>query len=178
MSLPGHTSSPARKASPHPKLTSDSWAPYWLRALIALVVGAVVYKAGLWALDVHLEWYQGLQGFNFAWLLAMSVLPVGTGVIIGMIYGFGGKYLAHFPPALVMLWAYQHTYSLPEGVHLLPWGMWIMFVILQMEFCAVGGFIGELLIRRRFSWDNPDFQRADSVPLPDDDADDAPSRGV
>jgi hypothetical protein len=86
-----------------------------------------------------------------------------------MIYGFGGKYLAHFPPALFMLYSYQSTTFVPEGSHLLPWGLWIVFVILQMEFCAVGGFIGEIFIRRRYSWDNPSFRRADSEALPEDD---------
>jgi len=122
-------------------------------------------------LGVHIEWFSGLSGFNFAWVLAMSVVPVITGIVIGIIYGFGGKYLAHFPPALAMLWTYQHThlYSLPDGVQLLPWGLWIVFVILQMEFCAVGGFVGELMIRRYYSWDSDDFHPADSEALPEDD---------
>jgi len=155
-----------------PKITADSWAPYWLRGIIAIVVGMALYKGGMKLLDVNLAWFRGLEGFNGAWLAAMSVLPVAVGVVIGVIYGFGGKYVAHFPPAFIMLWDYQHThlYNLPEGVHLLPWGIWVMFVILQMEFCAVGGFIGELLTRKRFSWDNPHFKAADSVPLPEDEA--------
>ncbi|RMH62710.1 MAG: hypothetical protein D6678_00545 [Zetaproteobacteria bacterium] len=154
-----------------PTITADSWAPYWLRALIAIAVGMALYKGSMMLLDVHLAWFRGLQGFDVPWLVAMSVVPVAVGVVIGVIYGFGGKYVAHFPPAFVMLWDYQHThlYSLPQGVHVLPWGIWVMFVILQMEFCAVGGFIGEILIRKRFSWDDPNFRPADSVPLPEDE---------
>lgn len=152
-----------------PRLTADSWAPYWLRGLLALAFGMAAYRGGLSLLGVHLEWYQGMEGFGLEWVLAMSVLPVFTGIVVGIIYGFGGKYLAHFPPALILAWSYMHPQALPEGVHLLPWAIWIMFVILQMEFCAVGGFIGELLTRRFFSWDNPNFKRADSVPLPDQD---------
>lgn len=152
-----------------PKITGDSWAPYWERGLVAFVAGTGLFQLGLWLLDVHLEWYQGIAGFNFSWVLAMSLLPVGTGFVIGVIYGYGGKYLAHFPPAAVMIWSYYSTTYLPQGVHLLPWGMWIMFVILQMEFCAVGAFIGEIVVRRRLAWDSADFQRADSVPLPGDE---------
>jgi len=150
-------------------IVAHSWAPYWLRGIVAILVGIACYHFALKLLDVHLEWYKGIAGFDFAWIMAMTALPVGAGVLIGMIYGFGGKYLAHFPPALYMLYCYQTSHSLPDGVHLLPWGMWIVFVILQMEFCAVGGFIGEIFIRRRFSWDDPSFQQADSEALPDDD---------
>ncbi|MDX8407673.1 MAG: hypothetical protein R8L58_04735 [Mariprofundaceae bacterium] len=150
-------------------IRATSWAPYWVRGIVAIVVGVAMYYGILHTLDVHLEWYSGIAGFNASWLVAMGILPVITGIAIGVIYGFGGKYLAHFPPAFYMLYAYQTTYSVPEGSHLLPWGLWIVFVILQMEFCAVGGFIGELLIRKRYSWDDPDFRAADSEALPDDD---------
>lgn len=154
-------------ANSQPKLTADSWAPYWLRAIIAMVVGGLVYQGLMSATGVHIEWFSGMKTFNGMWLIAMSLVPVAAGVVIGVIYGFGGKYLAHFPPALVMLWTYQHTYYVPADTHLLPWGMWVMFLILQMEFCAIGGFIGELIIRKKFSWDNPEFQQADSEALPD-----------
>ncbi|MDX8391045.1 MAG: hypothetical protein R8K53_00500 [Mariprofundaceae bacterium] len=148
-----------------------TWAPYWLRGVIAFVLGAAVYQGGMLLLGVHLEWFSGIAGFDFAWLLAMSVLPFATGILIGAVYGFGGKYLAHFPPAMMMLWTYQQSYTatLPDGVHLIPWGLWVVFVILQMEFCAVGGFIGEILVRKRFSWDREVIRTADSEPLPDDD---------
>lgn len=149
-----------------------SWAPYWMRGLLAFVVGVVLYEAFMRLLDVHLEYFSGLSGFNFSWILAMSLVPLAVGIVIGLIYGFGGKYLAHFPPAFVMLWHFQYVSSadIPSGAHLLPWGMWIMFVILQMEFCAIGGFIGEILIRKRYAWDNGPIRHADSESLPDDDA--------
>jgi hypothetical protein len=149
-----------------------TWAPYWLRGVLAFAVGVVLYEVGMLLLGVHLEYFEGLAGFNMAWIIAMSALPVAVGIAIGMIYGFGGKYLAHFPPAIVMLWHYQNINfaEMPAEAHLLPWGMWIMFVILQMEFCAVGGFLGEIFIRKRYAWDDgvvPDH--ADSEALPDDD---------
>jgi len=149
----------------------NTWAPYWMRGVVAFVAGVVLFDGGLLLLDVHLEYFAGIASFTMSWVVAMSLLPVGVGIVIGMIYGFGGKYLAHFPPAAVMLWAYQHvSYAdLPVGAHPLPWGLWIMFVILEMEFCAVGGFIGEVLIRKRYAWDTGVVHHADSEPLPDDD---------
>ena len=156
-----------------PVATSQyTWAPYWLRGVVALVAGIVVYEGMMRLLGVHLEYFSGLSGFNFSWILAMSLVPVVAGLVVGLIYGFGAKYLAHFPPAFVMLWNFQHVSvaDMPSGAHLLPWGMWIMFVILQMEFCAIGGFISELLVRKRRSWDSGTISHADSEHLPEDDA--------
>lgn len=152
------------------RITARSWAPYWLRGLVAIAVGIAIYHLALSVLDVHLQWFSGISTFNANWIVAMSLLPFGAGVVIGMIYGFGGKYVAHFPPAFYLLYQYQTTTWVPDGSHLLPWGLLIVFVILQMEFCAVGGLFGEILIRKRFSWDNPDFHRADSEALPEDEA--------
>jgi len=157
-----------------------TWGPYWMRGVLAFVVGVALYEACMQLLGVQLEFFSGLGTFNIEWIVAMSIVPVAVGVVIGMIYGFGGKYLAHFPPAIDMLWHFQHasTADIPSNVHLLPWGLWIMFVILQMEFCAVGGFIGEVLIRKRRAWDNGEIRVADSEPLPEDDAETESGRSV
>jgi len=162
----------SKQPNPSGPAKGYTWAPYWVRGLLAFIAGVTVYAGSMMLLDVHLEYFSGLSGFNFSWILGMSVVPVAAGVVIGLIYGFGAKYLAHFPPALVMLWNYQHvSYAdIPSEAHLLPWGMWIMFVILQMEFCAIGGFIGEVLIRKRLAWDSGTVLQADSEPLPEDDA--------
>jgi len=151
---------------PNVGIRSNSWAPYWVRGIVAFVAGVLVYQSMMLGLDVHIEWFSGISAFNAAWIIAMTIVPVVAGIVVGAIYGFGGKYLAHFPPALTMLYVYQHTYSVPDGTHLIPWGLWVVFVILQMEFCAIGGFLGELIIRKRFSWDSPGFMPADSEPLP------------
>ena len=163
----------SKKTSASVSAVGYTWAPYWLRGVLAFVAGIVVYQGCMMLLDVHLEYFAGLTGFDLSWLVAMSLVPVLAGIVIGLIYGFGAKYLAHFPPAVAMLWQYQNiSYAdIPSDAHLLPWGMWIMFVILQMEFCAIGGFIGEILIRKRYAWDNQEVHFADSEPLPEDDFD-------
>jgi len=146
------------------------WGAPWLRAMAAFAVGGAVLQTGLTILGVHLEWFLGLATFNGSWVLAMTILPVGAGVLIGVIYGYGGKYLAHFPPLTVLLLSYYqsvHT-PLPADVELLPWGLWVMFVILQMEFCAVGGFIGEILIRRKTGWRHRYGASLDAESLPVD----------
>lgn len=148
-----------------------AWGPKWMRGFIAFAIGSMMIDSGLTFLDVRIEWYSGLDGFGLAWITAMTLLPVLTGVAVGAIYGFGGKYLAHFPPLGVLIWAYYEsvTHVLPSGVHLLPWPLWGFFVILQMEFCAVGGVAGELLVRKYYGWDPGTVQVADSEPLPAED---------
>lgn len=154
------------------KKPGQVWAPTWVRGVLALVCGAALYEGAMRLLGVQLEYFEGIGSFNLSWVVAMSIVPVVVGVAVGMIYGYGGKYLAHLPPAAVMVWHYQHVVpaDIPLNAHLLPWGMWVMFVILQMEFCAVGGFIGEVLVRKHISWDSDVLPHADSEPLPEDDA--------
>jgi hypothetical protein len=151
-------------------IVHQKWAPAWLRGAMAFAVGGAILQTGFDLLDVHLEWFSGISSFNGAWVFAMTVLPVGTGVLIGMIYGYGGKYLAHFPPAAVLIISYYQSMQMPapDGMHLLPMGLMTVFVILQMEFCAVGGFLGELLIRRRSGWTSKYAKSSDSERLPDD----------
>jgi hypothetical protein len=160
-----------QKATPSaPKV---SWGPKWMRGFAAFACGFLLIDSGLQLLGVRIEWYQGLQGFGIAWLTAMTILPFASGIVIGMIYGFGGKYLAHFPPLAVLVMAYYESvyHPLPEGVKLLPWPLWGFFVILMMEFCAFGGVIGELFIRRKMGWDSSIQFKGDSAPLPEDDSD-------
>ncbi|MDX8409708.1 MAG: hypothetical protein R8J84_06670 [Mariprofundales bacterium] len=152
------------------------WGPKWMRFAVAFPVGCLIMQTGLDLLNVRIEWFFGIETFSLAWVFCMSLLPFIAGIAVGMIYGFGGKYLAHFPPALVLGYAYYEsmTHVVPSGVHVLPWPLWGFFLILLMEFCAFGGVIGELFIRRRIGWDpvgwDPDTkpQWADSEGLPTD----------
>ncbi|TLS66457.1 hypothetical protein FE236_01970 [Mariprofundus erugo] len=161
----------------NPEAAMDVMRPQWgsplLRGVTGFAIGGAMMQTGLDLLDVHLDWFSGIATFNASWILAMTLLPVTTGIVIGMVYGYGGKYLAHFPPAAVLLISYYqslHT-QLPEGTHLLPIGLWVVFIILQMEFCAVGGFLGEIFVRRRTGWFHRYGPAPDAVPLPDDQAD-------
>lgn len=146
------------------------WGPGWLRGAMAFAVGGALMQTGFQFLGVHLEWFAGLSSYNGAWIVAMTLLPFGTGILIGVIYGYGGKYLAHFPPAAVLILNYYQSMHMaePAGMHLLPMGLMTVFIILQMEFCAVGGFIGELFMRRRTGWTSKYAKKSDSERLPDD----------
>jgi len=148
------------------------WGPKWMRFAFAFPVGCLIMQTGISLLGVRLEWFYGMETFSPSWVFSMSLLPFLTGIAVGVIYGFGGKYLAHFPPALVMGYAYYQsmTHVLPDGVYLLPWQLFGFYAILLMEFSAFGGVIGELFIRRYIGWDSetaPGF--TDGKALPEDD---------
>lgn len=148
------------------------WGSKWMRFAFAFPVGCLVMQTGLSLLNVRLEWFFGMATFSLSWAFCLSILPFLCGIAVGVIYGFGGKYLAHFPPALVMGYAYYEsmTHTLPDGVYLLPWQLFGFYTILLMEFSAFGGVIGELFIRRYITWDvdiEPHF--IDGEPLPEDD---------
>ncbi len=154
-----------------------AWAPKWQRFLVAFFAGSFVFDIGHELLGVRIELFTGIAGYDFAWFLSMFLLPVLTGVVVGMVYGWGGKLVAHFPPLVVLAVDYYSTYSagvgaLPDGAHLIPLMWWGFFVILNMEFCSAGGFIGELLLKYWYgSLDMPgtaDYAPADSEPLPRD----------
>jgi len=132
-----------------------SWGPKWMRFIAGMGIGMLLLQTGLQVLDVRIEWFQGIDKYNFNWMLTMSLLPFATGIVVGGIYGFGGKYLAHFPPLVLLSMHYYESmyHVLPLGAKLLPWPFWGFSVILMMEFCAVGGVVGELVARRYYGWD-------------------------
>jgi len=138
------------------KDTYSYWGPSWLRGMMAFSAGCLLLDISLRALEVRIEWFAGMQTFSMAWVFAMIPLPMLVGVVIGLIYGFGGKYLAHFPPVAVLGWSYYESMShlpLPDGIHLIPWPLWAFFLILHMEFCALGAVFGEVFHHRRLGWD-------------------------
>ncbi len=135
-----------------PPMLRKRWAPAWQRFIVAFFASAFTFDLGHKLLGVRVELFWGIQGFDFAWVIAMYVLPVVAGIVFSLIYGWGGKLLAHLPPLFALSIDYYqilHT-GAPEGASLIPLMWWGFFLILNMEFCAVGGFIGELLLKYRY----------------------------
>lgn len=163
------SSSQTRKVFPKP------WAPKWQRFFVAFFISAFFFHMGHVLLEVQIELYWGIEGYDFAFVLSMFLLPLLTGVIVGLIYGWGGKWLAHFPPLVVLAVDYYVTAKtgVPSGAKLIPLMWWGFFVILNMEFCAMGGVIGEILLKRWYgSMDLPgtaDYAPVDAEPLPRDE---------
>jgi len=87
-------------------------------------------------------------------VIDVFLIPFLAGIIVSLIFGFGGKWLAHLPPLIVRSVSYfalaQHMTTIAPGSSLIPIGWWGFFLILTVEFCAVGGVIGEVMVKRTY----------------------------
>jgi len=118
----------------------------------ALAVGSAIVYFGDRLLNVSLEIYFGISTFSPIWVLDLIFVPLVAGYVVSLIYGLGGKMLAHFAPLFVRIFGY---YSLdpstfPDGVTLLPVGYWILIIIVSMEAAAAGGLIGEYTVKKTY----------------------------
>ena len=137
-------------------------ARIWLGTL-AIMVGCLVEYMGNKLLGVRIEVYYGLETFNFVWFLQLFILPLIVGIVVSYIFGFGGKWLAHFPPLIVLTLQYfeaVYLIGVPDNAFLMPMAWWGFFVILAIECCAAGGVIGEIWFKAYYKESSPDEKRA------------------
>lgn len=126
------------------------------RGAAALILAAVSNHFADRILGVKIEVFPGnvLQYFSPLLVVDLFLVPFLGGVLVSVIYGFGGKWLACFPPLIVRMLSYieiSHiTGALPPGAALIPLGWWGFFVILAMESGMLGGVIGEVMIKRTY----------------------------
>jgi len=111
-------------------------------------------------LGVKIEAFSGGIGyFSPFWVLDMFLVPFLTGMLVSLIYGFGGKWLSYIPPLIVRTVSYfgiaNHLTSIAPGSSLMPLGWWGFYVILAIEAAAVGGVIGEVMIKRTYGRSAP-----------------------
>jgi len=126
---------------------------------LALMVGCLVNYVGDRILGVRIELFWGLQTFNFIWFLQLFILPVLVGWSVSAVFGLGGKWLCYFPPFIVRsiaYWESLYLIGIPEGAHLMPVGWWLFFVILAVESAAIGGVLGEIMIKRIYGRTSPE----------------------
>lgn len=122
-------------------------------ATIAVLAGAVIVYAGDRLLGVKLELFYGVSTFTPAWVLALFFVPFVAGIVVSLIYGLGGKILAHFSPLIVRVVSYYELYesrALIEDGSLLPLGYWLFIVIVSVEFASIGGVVGEILVKKTY----------------------------
>lgn len=127
----------------------------WYAFIIAMLAGSAVNYLGDWLIGIRIELFWGLDTFNFLWFLQLFVLPVIAGIVVSLVYGLGGKWIASLPPLVVRWAAYyetQHSLGIPDGAQLMPMGWWGFFVILAMETAMIGGVMGEILNKRIYGW--------------------------
>lgn len=123
------------------------------KGILALVVGCLIIYLGDHLLGVRAELYWGLATFSGLWTLDIFVVPLISGTVVSLIYGMGGKWLSHLPPLIVKFYGYYESLNLigiPQGAKLMPMGWWGFSVILVVECSAVGGVVGELLVKRTY----------------------------
>ena len=124
-----------------------------LRGIAALAAGCAVIYIGDRLLGINIELFWGLETFNGLWFADVFVVPLLAGLVVGMIFGLGGKWLCYFPPLLVRLFSYynfMYLTSIPDGASLMPMGWWGFFVILVIESAAFGGVAGEIVIKKTY----------------------------
>lgn len=120
---------------------------------VAILAGAVVVALGDYLLGVKLELFYGIGTFSLLWILDLFVVPFIAGIVVSLIYGLGGKILAHASPLIVRVVSFVQlsgVESLPDGVSMLPLGYWVLLTIVAVEFAAFGGFIGEIIVKRTY----------------------------
>ena len=125
----------------------------FLMASFATIVAAGIIYLGDQLLGVKLEIFQGIIGtFTIAWIADLIVVPLVAGIVVSMIYGLGGKIIAYFPPLLVRIPEYLMADTAIHGTDasVLPLGYWILVVIVAVEACGIGGWIGEIFVKRTY----------------------------
>ncbi len=137
------------------------------RGAAAILLGSAFNHFADRILGVTIEAFSGGIGyFSPLWVLDMFLVPFLTGVLVSLIYGFGGKWLSFIPAAIVRCLSYfgiaNHLIPMAPGSSLMPLGWWGFYIILAMEAALGGGVIGEVMIKRTYGRSAP--QKADSVP--------------
>lgn len=120
-------------------------------ATVATVVGVAIILGGDKLLGVQLEVFSGMQTFDVLWILDLIVVPLIAGFVVSLIYGLGGKMVAHLPALIAKSYAYfSLTPEMVTNGELIPLGFWVLICIVVVEACAAGGLLGEYLIKRTY----------------------------
>lgn len=120
---------------------------------LAVLAGLVTNFIGERLLGVRLELYAGVATFSPLWVVTLFLLPVVAGIVVSTIYGVGGKMLAFIPPLILQVYNYLDTlyYNPPvNAMQVLPFIYWVLLVVVAMEFCGIGGFIGEVIWKKTY----------------------------
>jgi len=138
------------------------------RAAAAVLLGTAFNHFADRILGVQIEAFSGGIGyFSPFWVLDLFLVPFIAGVLVSMIYGFGGKWLSYLPSLIVRCLSYfaiaHHLTAIPPGSSLMPLGWWGFYLILAIESAAVGGVIGEVMIKRTYGRSAP---QKTAVPVP------------
>ncbi len=128
--------------------------PRYALGTATLMIGSALNYFGDRLLGVSLELYRGLvDKFSATSMLDVFLVPFIVGLFVALMFGRGGKWLCYFPPLIVRTVSYANFFfadGLPEGSRLIPIGWWGFFVILAVEASAIGGVLGEVMVKRTY----------------------------
>lgn len=102
---------------------------------------------------VRVELFWGVATFSPYWVIALTIPPLIAGFVVSMVYGLGGKLICYFVPIIVRGASYIQMMgheNLPDGVVLLPFGYWVLILIVAIEAAAIGGVFGEILMKKTY----------------------------
>ncbi len=120
---------------------------------VAVLAGSLVIYLGDMMLGVNLEMFYGVSTYSPLWVVDLFLVTFVGGVVVSLIFGLGGKLLAHLAPLPVRIASYIEINNLPEPPEigtLLPVSYWLLILIMAMEFSAVGGVVGEILVKKTY----------------------------
>jgi hypothetical protein len=122
-------------------------------------------------LGVQIEAFTGgIDYFSPWWVVDVFLVPFLAGILVSLIFGYGGKWLAHLPPLIVRSLSYfaiaHQMTAIAPGSSLMPVGWWGFYLILTIEFCAVGGVIGEVMVKRTYGRSTPSKAVEQTGPAP------------
>ncbi len=138
------------------------------RGAAAVLLGSAFNHFADRILGVQIEAFSGGVGyFSPSWVLDMFLVPFIAGVLVSLIYGYGGKWLSFLPSLIVRSFSYfaisHHLTGMAPGSSLMPYGWWGFYLMLAIEAAAVGGVIGEVVIKRTYGRSAP---RKPAEPVP------------
>lgn len=120
-------------------------------ACVAIAAGVLVIRLGDYLLGVRLEYFWGINTFNWTWLADLFLVPAAGGIAVSFVYGLGGKTLAYFPAPIARVISYYeviHHHIVPAHASVLPIGFWGFVVIMVLESAVIGGVVGEIMFKK------------------------------
>ncbi|CAE6686895.1 hypothetical protein [Candidatus Nitrotoga fabula] len=123
----------------------------FVKGSFAVLAGMALIYLGDMALGVNIEIYRGIATFTFPWVIDVFLVPFIAGVVVSLIYGRHGKWLACLPPLFVrtisfaQLTFFDDSYEYVDLFFRIPLAYWGLCLILVVESANFGGIIGEIM---------------------------------
>lgn len=122
-----------------------------MKGVLAVLAGMALIYLGDQALGVNIEIYRGIATFTLPWVIDVFLVPFVAGVVVSLIYGRHGKWLACLPPlfvrgiSFIQLTFFNDSSEYVDLFFKVPLAYWGPCLILVVEVGNFGGIIGEIM---------------------------------